>query len=94
MPIPYFHTVVLCDLEQPILGFDFLLQFKLDFRWIKGQCFLVDGQNHQRLPLKMDTVNKDTLGLALLSFNTFKQYSQHKSELDSKKSKNASKEAI
>merc|ERR1712012_722941 len=31
--VPYRHTVILADLGQPILGWQFLIQYKLDIRW-------------------------------------------------------------
>ena len=47
----------------------------------KNKCRLVDTLRNQSMPLTVDTVNKDDLGLALV---TFKQYSQLKSEQNSK----------
>ena len=82
--IPYFHPVILCDLNEPILGFDFLIAFKLDLRWNKGKCSLVDSIRNQSIPLKMSMVNKDNLNLALVSYS-YKQYSQERSVIDSQK---------
>ena len=77
----YVHPVILADLSEAILGFDFIINFKLDMRWYKGKCMLVDSFRQQTIPLKMSTVDRHSLDLALL---TFKQYSQQQSEKQSK----------
>ena len=71
----------MAQIDEPILGFDYIIQYKLDLQWAKGKCRLVDNILNQSMPLKLDVVNKNNLGLALV---TFRQYSQCKSEANSK----------
>ena len=79
---PYKQKVIVAKVDQPILGFDFIIAYKLNLQWSgKNKCRLVDTLRNQSMPLTVDTVNKDDLGLALV---TFKQYSQLKSEQNSK----------
>ena len=80
--IGYYHKVILADVQEPILGFNFMLDFKLDLKWGKnGKCFLNDAARGHSIRLKMDTFHNTSLNLALVSF---KQYSQSKSEQASK----------
>ena len=79
--IPYIHSVLLADINQPILGWPFLVQYKLDMKWHRGKCMLVDKDRNQTIPLKMSAVESQNLDLAVI---TFKQYSQQQSEIQSK----------
>ena len=70
--LSYWHEVTLADVDQPIFGWSFMTQFKLDLKWDrKGGCFLSDRTNV--IPLKMDTYNALDLNLALVSFKEFAQ---------------------
>ena len=77
----YTHDVIVADIDLPIVGWDMIIKFKLDLVWKKGKCQLVDATRGQSSPLKLDTFDKNTLGLSLV---TFRQYSQSKSEEYSK----------
>ena len=78
---PYRQKVIIANVDQPILGFNFILTYKLDLQWSKGKCKLVDNIRNQIMPLKMDVYDQETIGLSLVSF---RQYSQAKSEQNSK----------
>ena len=68
--------MILADVAEPILGFNFFTDYRLDLKWTKrGKCFLQDEADRV-IPLKMDSFNENTVNLAVL---TFKQYSQTKS---------------
>ena len=75
--IPYQHVVLLAELDEPILGWQFLVDFKLDIRWKRGKCILVDSMRRENMPLKLSTVEERNLGLALV---TFRQYAQQRTE--------------
>ena len=78
---PYKIKVIVAQVDEPILGFNFIVAYKLNLQWSNGKCRLVDQLKNQSMPLRLDTVDKNNLGLAVL---TFRQYSQAKSEKNSK----------
>ena len=49
--VTFIHEVLLADLEEPILGWDFLLHSKLDIRWQKSNVTRIPAQtNLQKQP--------------------------------------------
>ena len=64
----YWHKVILAPVQEAILGWDWLIKFKLDLNWSNdGKCFLKDTLKNQTIPLKMDSYHKHSLNLALVS---------------------------
>ena len=78
---PYWVEVIVAEISEPILGWNWIVANKLDLRWNRKKCTLVDSIRGQTIPLRMEVANANNLGLALLSF---RQYSQERSEKASK----------
>ena len=72
----YHHKVIPASISEAILGWDYLVRFRLDLKWAKNgkKCFL-DDPGGQSVQLKLDACNKNNLSLALV---TFKQFSYNK----------------
>ena len=85
-PPPYTHDVIVGEIDQAILGWDWILAYKLDLQWKKGKCRLLDNNRGMSYPLSLDTVNANQLGLSVVN-QSFKQYAQERSEINSKKEK-------
>ena len=49
--VTFVHPFVLSDLDSPVLGFDFMVDHKLDLLWRKGRPTLKTGRNS--IPLTM-----------------------------------------
>ena len=55
---------VVCDIQQDILGMDFITKFKLNFEWDdfdQTELYLVDRKAQIKAPLQIVTVPTDTL---------------------------------
>ena len=57
------------QVQSPVLGWNFLLDHKLDIRWSNGQCF-VQGQG-TKAKLKMAHVSEEILSLKHMSFHDY-----------------------
>ena len=65
------HTCIVADVDEPVLGFNFLMEHKLDFRW-KGAHAILHHDRKPPIPLKLGPAPAPhNLGLAVV---TFKQY--------------------
>ena len=57
----YTHSVLVADVEQPILGFDFIWRYKISILWnIKGELEIVDMKSDVRAPLTVHKVPEGT----------------------------------
>ena len=78
----YNHTVIISDVETPIMGFDFIKRFKLDLVWSRwGDYQIFDKRAKIRKNLEFDIVPKGTLlNLAPIEtevpYKNYKQWSQ------------------
>ena len=70
----YTHTFVLASITEPILGFDFVLKFKVDLVWQSNKkCHLADKRANREFPLYLQKAHANNVGLSLI---TFKKYSE------------------
>ena len=60
----YVHSFVLANVDKPITGWPFMLQFKFDLKWTSKGCILVDQRRHMRSYLKIHSVQSNLLGIA------------------------------
>ena len=78
-PRTYKHEVTIAHIDTPILGWDFLLKFKIDVRWHTcDKCSLFDQKQRTAIPLQIQKVNKDILDLAVIT-TSLKSWSQQQS---------------
>ena len=64
----YEIPAVVCDIQQDILGMDFVKKFKLNFEWDDfGELYIVDRKAQIREPLQVVTVPTDTLRVNYLA---------------------------
>ena len=76
----YSHDFILADLDQVIVGWNFVLDFKLDLVWQENnKCVLYDRKAKKSFAVHMQKVKVEHLNLALTSF---KQYSDKLKSLD------------
>ena len=67
----YNHTFIVSEVDEPVIGFGFLLDNKLDLRWLdNGHCQLYHARK-PAIPLRLAPAAEENLGLALV---TFKEY--------------------
>ena len=65
------HTCIVADVDEPVLGFNFLMEHKLDLRWKDAHAILYHDRKPP-IPLKLGPAPAPhNLGLAVV---TFKQY--------------------
>ena len=60
----YVHSFVLANVDKPITGWPFMLQFELNLKWTSKGCILVDQRRHMRSYLKIHSVQSNLLGIA------------------------------
>ena len=82
----YTHSVLIVDVDQPILGFDFIWRYKISIIWNRhGELDIVDMKSDVRAPLTVHKVPEGTsIKLAPVElegqFKTFQQYAQSKNQ--------------
>ena len=82
----YPHTVLVADVEQPILGFDFIWRYKISIIWNRqGELEIVDMKSDVCAPLTVHKVPEGTpLKLAPTElegqFRNFQQYAQKQTQ--------------
>ena len=76
------QEMVIADIgETPILGWNFLVNHKIDIIWTHNKCMLYCGRTKNQYQLHLGRANSEHLNLAPIDLsNSFKQWSQkHKS---------------
>ena len=57
----YSHSVLIADVEQPILGFDFIWRYKISIIWNRqGELEIFDLKSDVRAPLTVHKVSEGT----------------------------------
>ena len=75
------HSFVVAEVPTPILGWDFLVTFKLDLRWQGARCALHDARARRKFHLRFTEVAGSSLNLAPVETSlTFQKWSQHKAQ--------------
>ena len=69
----YNHNFVIADVSIPIIGWDFLMKFKLDVMWINKQCVLFDGSSKSSFPLHLGKIDTNILSLSPIPFHQWSQ---------------------
>ena len=67
--------MIIANIAQLVLVWDFLVKFKLDDRWSGNNCRLQSDRD-LIIPLQMDTANKDNIVLSAIQNPSFKEWSQ------------------
>ena len=73
----YLHEAIIADVEEPIVGWDFITKFKLSINWDKDKCYLVDPKKPHPQELRLQKTDLSRLSLAVVD-TSFKAYSQAK----------------
>ena len=69
----YSHTMTIADVQEPILGWDFLLAYKMNLMWTDFGCTLYDSKLNRSLRLSLHKVPNKNLNLAPVSFRQYAQ---------------------
>ena len=75
------QKMTIASINQPILGWDWLVKHWLDLIWTHNKCTLYSGKTKSTYPLHLGKVDSDSLNLAPIDLNrmSFKQWSnKHK----------------
>ena len=65
----YTHTFIVASISEAILGWNFMLDFKLGVSWNGDKCELQDSKARKNIPLKLQQVEQNQLNLATLNSN-------------------------
>ena len=79
----YEQEFVLSDVSEVILGWNFLVKFKLDLVWQGAKCMLVDKKN--KFPLSLRKARRQNVGLALVTYKKYADAQKGKQSSDEKK---------
>ena len=74
--ISFTHTFIISDIQQPVLGFDWIQKFQLGIKWQGPVCKLTKGT--KSISLKLAPAKSDLLGIAQVGAEgaNFKTWSQ------------------
>ena len=67
----YTHNFTLADIDDVILGWSFILDYKLDLVWQGNKCTMTDKKARKTFKVHLSKAKKQNLNLALVSY---KQY--------------------
>ena len=70
-------------MSEVILGWNFLVKFKLDLVWQGAKCMLVDKKN--KFPLSLRKARRQNVGLALVTYKKYADAQKGKQSSDEKK---------
>ena len=68
----YKTKFIIANIKEPLLGWNFLLEHKLDLIWSNSQCILFNAKRRSSYPLQLGSSDVNQTGLAQI---TFQQYS-------------------
>ena len=71
------HSFILADIDQVVLGWDWLAAARLDIVWRDNKCFLASG-NKLKVELKMSKTTSAILNLAPIDINVGAQIDNNK----------------
>ena len=88
----YKFTTIIGDIATPVIGWDMIQKFKLSIVWYGNNCALRDARYQTETKLRVEAVSdKDSLHLAKLDHESFKNWSARHTQEANKEAKIKSK---